>query len=125
MKYSVNAKGCPDAVGAASKGTTAGRFVFVSGQVPVDESGALMGRGNIRAQASRILDQVEAVLSEVGLDLSDVAKTTVYLADLALLDAFDEVYSERIDPPMPARSVVQVSRLPLGADAQMDAVACR
>ena len=125
MKYSVNAKQCPDSVGAASKGTTAGRFVFVSGQVPVDENGALIGQGDVRAQASRVLDQVEAVLSEVGLDLSDVAKTTLYLRELALLDAFDEVYAERIDPPMPARSVVQASRLPLGADVQMDAIACR
>ena len=124
MKYSVNAKSCPDALGAASKGTTAGRLVFVSAQLPVDDSGNLVGSG-IREQASRVLDQAEAILSEVGLDLSDVAKTTVYLRDLADLEAFDEVYSERIDPPMPARAVVGVSELPLGALVQMDAVACR
>lgn len=125
MKYSVNAKGCPDAIGEASKGTTAGRFVFVSGQVALDEQGALLAKGDVKAQAERVLDQIEAVLSEVGLDLSDVAKTTLYLADLADLDAFDEVYARRIDPPMPARSVIQASALPLGAAVQMDAVACR
>lgn len=124
MKYSVNAKSCPDAYGAASKGTTAGRLVFASAQVPCDDDGNLVGDG-IREQAGRVLDQVEAILSEVGLDLSDVAKTTVYLTDLDNLDAFDDVYSERIDPPMPARSVAEVSRLPLGALVQMDAVACR
>lgn len=124
MKYSVNAKSCPDAFGAASKGTTAGRLVFVSAQLPCDDEGNLIA-GGIREQTDRVLDQVEAILSEVGLDLSDVAKTTVYLTDLGLLDAFDEVYADRIDPPMPARSVAEVSRLPLGALVQMDAVACR
>ncbi len=124
MKYSVNAKSCPDAIGAASKGTTAGRLVFASAQLPMDDEGNLVG-ANIQEQASRVLDQVESILAEVGLDLSDVAKTTVYLTDLANLDAFDDVYADRIDPPMPARSVVEVRALPLGALVQMDAVACR
>ncbi len=124
MKYSVNAKACPDAYGAASKGTTAGRLVFISAQLPCDDDGNLI-EGGIREQASRVLDQAEAILSEVGLDLSDIAKTTVYLTDLADLEAFDEVYADRIDLPMPARSVAEVRRLPLGALVQMDAVACR
>ncbi|WP_321972029.1 RidA family protein [Paratractidigestivibacter sp.] len=124
MKYSVNAKSCPDALGAASKGTTAGRLVFVSAQLPVDENGALVA-GGICEQAALVLDHVEAILSEVGLDLSDVAKTTVYLADLNDLEAFDDVYGGRIELPRPARTVVGDRDLPLGALVQMDAVACR
>ena len=120
MKYQVNASGCPDPVGRASKGTTAGRLVFVSGQIALSDNGRSLLGGDVRAQASRVL-----VLSEVGLDLDDIAKVTVYLTDLKDLQAFDDVYCERLIPPMPARSVVRVDELPLGALVQMDAVACR
>jgi 2-iminobutanoate/2-iminopropanoate deaminase len=124
VKYAVNAKACPDAPGAASKGTTAGRLVFASAQLPVDENGHVIGK-TIQDQAAVVLDHVESILAEVGLDLSDVAKTTLYLTDLDDLEGFDEVYTERIDPPMPARSVVCAHELPFGAHVQMEAVACR
>ena len=124
MKYAVNAKSCPDALGSASKGTTAGRLVFVSAQLPTDSCGSLVG-ATVKDQAGIVLDRIESILAEVGLDLSDVAKTTLYLTDLDDLEAFGEVYSERIDPPMPARSVVCAAELPFGALVQMDAVACR
>lgn len=125
MKYQVNATGCPDSVGAASKGTTAGRLVFVSGQVSLSDDGAAVIGADVTSQASRIFDQVEAVLAEVGLDLDDIAKVTVYLTSLDDLEEFDEVYTGRLIPPMPARSIVCVKELPFGALVQMDAVACR
>ena len=78
-----------------------------------------------RNQTSRILDQTEAVLAEVGLDLDDIAKVTVFLTSLDDLEEFDAVYYDRLIPPMPARSVACVKELPFGALVQMDAVACR
>lgn len=125
MKYQVNATGCPDPIGAASKGTTAGRLVFVSGQVSLSDDGATVIGSDVSSQTSRILDQAESVLAEVGLDLDDIAKVTVFLTNLDDLDEFDEVYSDRLVPPMPARSIVCVKELPFGALVQMDAVACR
>lgn len=125
MKYQVNATGCPDPIGAASKGTTAGRLVFVSGQVSLSDDGATVIGSDVSSQTSRILDQAESVLAEVGLDLDDIAKVTVFLTNLDDLDEFDEVYSDRLVPPMPARSIVCVKKLPFGALVQMDAVACR
>lgn len=125
MKYQVNATGCPDPSGAASKGTTAGRLVFVSGQVSLSDDGATVIGSDVSSQTSRILDQAESVLAEVGLDLDDIAKVTVFLTNLDDLDEFDEVYSDRLVPPMPARSIVCVKELPFGALVQMDAVACR
>ena len=125
MKYQVNATGCPDPIGAASKGTTAGRLVFVSGQVSLSDDGATVIGSDVSSQTSRILDQAESVLAEVGLDLDDIAKLTVFLTNLDDLDEFDEVYSDRLVPPMPARSIVCVKKLPFGALVQMDAVACR
>lgn len=125
MKYSVNASACPVPLGVASKGTTAGRLVFVSAQLPVDVEGVRIVEGGIRAQARRVVELVESVLAEIGLDFTDVAKTTVYLRDLEDLEAFDEVYEELLDRPYPARAVVGGCDLALGALVQMDAVACR
>lgn len=125
MKYQVNATGCPDPIGAASKGTTAGRLVFVSGQVSLSDDGSTVIGSDVSSQTSRILDQAESVLAEVGLDLDDIAKVTVFLTNLDDLDEFDEVYSDRLVPPMPARSIVCAKELPFGALVQMDAVACR
>ena len=125
MKYQVNATGCPDPIGAASKGTTAGRLVFVSGQISLSDDGATVIGSDVSSQTSRILDQAESVLAEVGLDLDDIATVTVFLTNFDDLDEFDEVYSDRLVPPMPARSIVCVKELPFGALVQMDAVACR
>lgn len=126
MKYSINAKGVPDAFGPYSQGTTAGRLVFASGQLPISpqDSHALV-RGGIAEQTERVIDIIESILSEVGCTLADVAQTTVYLASLEDMDAMNEVYARRFTTPAPARAVVGVSELPLGALIEMDCVACR
>lgn len=126
MKYSINAQSAPEAFGPYSQGTTAGRLVFASGQLPIspDDSQALVD-GGIREQTERVIDIIESILSEVGCTLSDVAQTTVYLADLSDMDAMNDVYARRFTTPAPARAVVGVSELPLGALIEMDCVACR
>ena len=126
MKYSINAKDVPDAFGPYSQGTTAGRLVFASGQPPISprDSHALV-EGGIAEQTERVIDIIESILSEVGCTLADVAQTTVYLASLADMDAMNEVYARRFTTPAPARAVVGVSELPLGALIEMDCVACR
>lgn len=126
MKYSINAQGVPEAIGPYSQGTTAGRLVFASGQLPIspDDPHELVG-GGVGAQTDRVIDIIEAILAEVGCTLADVAQTTVYLASLADLDAMNDVYARRFGTPAPARAVVGVSELPLGALVEMDCVACR
>ena len=104
MKYSINAQGAPAAIGPYSQGTTAGRLVFVSGQLPIS---------------------AQSILAEAGCTLSDVAQTTLYLANLNDLDAVNKVYAQRFTTPAPARNVVEVSRLPLDALVEMDCIACR
>lgn len=126
MKYAIDAACAPDAMGPYSQGTTAGRLVFTSGQVAVSASdnGRLI-EGGIKEQTDRVVDIIEAILKEVGCSLSDVAQTTVYLTSLEDLDAMDSVYERRFSMPSPARSVMEVSALPLGALVQIDCVACR
>ena len=126
MKYSINAPHAPEPDGPYSQGTTAGRLVFAAGQLGRDRDNPdRLVEGGIRAQTARILEIVDALLAESDCTLTDVAKVTIYLADLDDLDAVDEVYSQYFVTPAPARAVVEVSRLPLGALIQMDCVACR
>ena len=126
MKYAINAPTVPDAIGPYSQGTTAGRLGFASGQLPVDQDNPyVLVEGGIREQTERVIDIVELILDEVGCTLNDVAQTTIYLANLDDLDVVNDVYWRRFDPPAPARTIVEVSRIPMGALIEMDCIACR
>lgn len=75
MKYSINAQGAPDAFGPYSQGTTAGRLVFASGQLPISpENNRALVAGGISEQTERVIDIIESILSEVGCTLADVAQ---------------------------------------------------
>lgn len=126
MKYSINAERAPEAIGPYSQGTTAGRLVFASGQLPISDSDSRrLVEGGVREQTERVIDIIESILSEVDCTLADVAQTTVYLASLDDMAIMNEVYARRFSTPAPARAVVGVSELPLGALIEMDCVACR
>lgn len=126
MKYAINGLGIPEAHGPYSQGTTAGRLVFASGQVAYDpQDSTRLIDGDAAAQTERIIDLIELILNEVDCTLSDVAQTTVYLANMDDMERMNEVYSKRFTTPAPARAVVAVSALPMGALVEMDCVACR
>ncbi len=126
MKYAINGLGIPEAHGPYSQGTTAGRLVFASGQIAYDpEDDSRLMEGGVAEQTERIIDIIEAMLDTVGCTLSDVAQTTVYLTSIDDMGQMNEVYARRFVPPAPARAVVAVSALPLGALVEMDCVACR
>ena len=126
MKYSINAPEAPEAFGPYSQGTTAGRLVFASGQLPISkENSRKLVPGGITEQTERVIDIIEALLAEVDCTLADVAQTTVYLSSLKDMAAMNEVYERRFTSPAPARAVVGVNELPLGALIEMDCVACR
>lgn len=126
MKYAINGLGIPEAHGPYSQGTTAGRLVFASGQVAYDPDDPSKLTGNtVAEQTSRTIDIIETILAEVDCTLSDVAQTTVYLTDMDAMEEMNEVYAQRFLQPAPARAVVAVSALPMGALVEMDCVACR
>lgn len=126
MKYAINGLGIPEAHGPYSQGTTAGRLVFASGQIAYDpnDSTKLLD-GDVAAQTERTIDIIELILGEVDCTLADVAQTTVYLANIEDMEKMNEVYSRRFAAPAPARAVVAVSALPMGALVEMDCIACR
>jgi 2-iminobutanoate/2-iminopropanoate deaminase len=126
MKYSINAPNAPEPSGPYSQGTTAGRLIFTSGQLPLDPNDAhRIIEGGIQDQTERVIQIIIDLLSEVSCTLADVAKTTVYLSSLDDLAAFDEVYERYFPVPSPSRSVVEVCALPMGSLVEMDCIACR
>jgi 2-iminobutanoate/2-iminopropanoate deaminase len=114
----------PKAIGPYSQAIRAGNLVFCSGQIPLDyKTMELIGSGDVRAQAKRVMDNLQAVLVAAGTSLAQVVKTTIYLADLGDFGAVNEVYGSYFTTAPPARATVQVAGLPRGALVEIDAIA--
>lgn len=113
----------PKAVGPYSTAVIHGSTAYVSGMIPiVPETGAL-AEGGVEAQARQVFENIRTVLGEMGLSLSDVLKTTVFLTDLSNFGAVNAVYAEYFGLDYPARSCFEVSKLPLGAPIEVEVVA--
>ena len=87
--------------------TKSGNLVFVSGMVSLNAKGEIVGRGDIREQTKQVLDNVQAVIEAAGAKMSDIAKTTVFITDLANLVAYNEVYKTYFPNDPPARATVK------------------
>lgn len=125
MKEIISAAGAPAALGPYSHAVQVGDLLFTSGQVPlVPETGKLVGE-SIEAQANQVLDNLEQVLKAAGMDFSNVVKTTVFLTDLADFAAVNAIYATRFPSDPPARSCVQVAKLPAGAKMEMELIAAK
>lgn len=114
----------PAAIGPYSQGVAAsGTAVFVSGQIPLDPVTGSVAGGEITVQARQVFRNVRAVLKAAGAELSDVVKTTVFLADMNDFAAMNAVYTEFFAENCPARSAVQVARLPKDVKIEVEAIA--
>ena len=114
----------PAAIGPYSAGIIAGDFVFTSGQIPVDPVSGAMAE-SIEAQTHQSLSNVKAVLEAAGASLDRVVKTTVFLQSMGDFAAMNAVYSEFFTADCPARSAVEVAKLPKGALVEIEAVAVK
>ncbi|PDO11096.1 MAG: deaminase [Candidatus Reconcilbacillus cellulovorans] len=112
----------PAAVGPYSQAVRAGPFVFASGQIPLTPDGRLV-EGGIEEQTRQVMENLSAVLKAAGTSLDRVVKTTVFLKDLSLFAAFNEVYASYFPDRKPARSTVEVARLPRDVLVEIEAVA--
>ena len=123
MKSIVSTANAPAAIGPYSQGVAAGGLVFASGQLPIDPATGLMPEG-AAAQAKQSLTNVKAVLEAAGTDLDHVVKTTVFLKDMNDFTAMNEVYATFFkEGSYPARSAVQVARLPKDALLEIEVIA--
>ena len=124
-RRAVETADAPRALGPYSQGVAAGDLVFCAGQVGLDPASGKLVPGGVAAETARAVENLGAVLGAAGLSLADVAKTTVFLLDLAEFAAMNEVYGRHFTPPYPARATVQVAALPAGARVESDAIAVR
>ncbi len=100
-----------------------GKFIYTAGQIPIEPSTGKIVEGDIKAQTRQVLKNLEAILIEAGGSLDSVIKTTVFLKDMNEFAAMNEVYSEFLNNTAPARSTVEVARLPKDVRVEIEAVA--
>jgi 2-iminobutanoate/2-iminopropanoate deaminase len=113
----------PQAIGPYSQAIRAGDLLFVSGQIPLDPATGSLVEGDVAVQARRVMDNLAAILDAAGASFADVVKTTVYLLDMDDFAAMNAVYASYVPAPPPARSTVQVSRLPRDVRVEIDVIA--
>lgn len=125
MKKQINTTLAPAAIGPYSQAIEANGFVFVSGQLPIDPATGAFAEGGIKELTRQSLTNMKAILSEVGLTMANVVKTTVFLADMADFAEMNEVYATFFEGVCPARSAVAVKTLPKEARVEIECIAVR
>lgn len=113
----------PDALGPYSQAIVADGWIFASGQIPIDPATGALVEGDVAVQADRVLRNLGAVLAAAGGSLGTVAKTTVFLSDMALFTEMNAVYERHFGDHRPARATVAVAGLPKGVDVEIEVIA--
>jgi 2-iminobutanoate/2-iminopropanoate deaminase len=123
MKKPIFSSEAPAAIGPYSQAMRSGRFLFCSGQIPLDPQSGELVSGDIAAQTRRVLDNIGAILRMEGLTFDSVVKTTIFLTDLGDFQMVNEIYGSYFKHDPPARSTVQISALPRGANVEIEVIA--
>jgi reactive intermediate/imine deaminase len=121
-KQAISTPAAPPAIGTYSQAVKVGNTVYLSGQIPLDPASGQMVEGDMRAQVTRVYENLSAVAKAAGGSLNDVVKLNVYLTDLAHFALVNEIMAQYFAQPYPARAAVGVAALPRGAAVEMDAV---
>ena len=124
MPALINATTAPEAIGPYSHAARSGALIFTSGQIPVDPANGQLVADEIGAQAHQVFANLKVVLAEAGAGLGDVVKTTVFLKDMTEFPTLNAIYQDHFDQHKPARSTVEVAKLPLDCRVEIEAVAC-
>lgn len=124
MKQVLATDQAPATIGPYSQGIAAGETVYVSGQLPLDPATGAFPEG-IAAQTAQSLKNIQAILAQQGMTLANVVKTTVFLADINDFAEMNKVYGEFFTQPYPARSAVQVAKLPKDAPLEIECIAVK
>jgi len=119
----VTAAGAAKAIGPYSPALKVGNLLFLSGSIPLDPTSGQLVEGGIKEQTTRVMENIKALLAAAGADFSNVARTTVFMVDLGEFAAMNEVYSSYFTAPYPARSTVQVVKLPRDVRVEIDVIA--
>ena len=119
----INTLNAPKPIGAYNQAVISNGFVFTAGQVPIDPNTGGIVDGNFKERVRRVMNNLKSILEEAETNLSNVTKFTVFLTDISNYAEVNEVFSEFInDNEAPARSLIEVSSLPAGADVEIDCI---
>ncbi len=113
----------PKAIGPYSQAIQAGNFLFLSGQIPLDPKTGELVKGDIRQQTKQVLQNIKGVLESRGLGMEDVVKATIFLKDISNFSQVNEIYATYFPSSPPARSTVEVAKLPRDADIEIEVIA--
>jgi 2-iminobutanoate/2-iminopropanoate deaminase len=122
-KRVIETEKAPKAIGPYSQAIQAGNFLFLSGQIPLDPASGELVKGDIREHARRVLENLKAVLESQKLGMEDVVKVTIFLKDMGNFSQVNEVYGIYFPSFPPARSTVEVAKLPRDVDIEIEAIA--
>ena len=123
MKELITAAGAARAIGPYSPALKVGNLLFLSGSIPLDPVSGQLVDGGIKEQTTRVMENIKALLAAAGADFNQVARTTVFMIDLAEFAAMNEIYASYFSAPYPARSTVQVVKLPRDVRVEIDVIA--
>ena len=123
MRQAISAPDAPKAMGAYSPAVRAGNLLFISGQIPINPATGELVSGSITAEAEQVMRNLSALLKAAGLGFEHVVRTTVFLADMNDYNKMNELYRAKFKGDPPARSTVQVARLPRDARIEIEVVA--
>lgn len=122
-KKAINTEKAPKAIGPYSQAIQVGNLIYTSGQLPINPTTGAFPEGGIKEQTRQSLCNIQAILEEAGLTMSNVVKTTVFLADMNDFADMNAIYAEFFTQPYPARSAVAVKTLPKNALIEIEVVA--
>ncbi len=123
MKQIIHTDNAPAAIGPYSQAVQIGSMLYTSGQIPLDPATGIVVEGGIQEQTRQALNNIKAILNEAGTNMGAVVKTTVFLSDMEHFAAMNEVYAQFFQAPYPARSAVQVARLPKDVLVEIEVIA--
>ncbi len=121
----ISTNNAPAAIGPYSQAIEANGTIYVSGQLPINPATGEFAQGGIKAEARQSLTNIKNILAAEGLDMSNVVKVTVLLADISYFAEVNEVYAEFFAQPYPARSAFAVAALPKGTNIEIEAIAVK
>ena len=125
MKKVIATTNAPAAIGPYSQAIQVGNMLFASGQLGIEPATGSLVEGAVKEQTAQAFKNVKAILAEAGLDISDVVKTTVFLADMGDFGAMNEVYASQFEGAFPARSAVAVKTLPKNGLVEIEVIAVK
>ncbi|MDB5287013.1 MAG: RidA family protein [Mucilaginibacter sp.] len=125
MKTIINTNNAPAPIGPYNQAVATGNLIFVSGQIPMDAATGEIISSDIKAETKKVMENIEAILTEAGSDFDQIIKTSIFLTDMQSFAHVNEVYGSYFTANFPARETVQVSALPKGVNVEISVIALK